>query len=110
MIHRDPQEVEEYGVEADQEEQNEDNPEHQRPFLEFICYFHICKEKNLILKPSEFIDGVNALRFHVKERCLVQATCSNKHPHLVREVVCSKNGGEVSRLINRHIDLNIPDN
>ena len=78
--------------------------------MEFICYFHICKMKNLRLKPSEIIDGVNSLRFHAKERCLVQATCSNKHPHLMREIVNTKSEGEISKLINENIDLNIPDN
>lgn len=31
------------------------------------------------------------IRFSLKQRCIAQAICSGKHPHLLQEIVMTKN-------------------
>lgn len=67
--------------------------EGQRTFGEFLCFFHICKKTGSqeVSEPQIEHHFNEVIRFSVKRRCIVQTTCSNKHPHLLQEIVMSKN-------------------
>ena len=82
----------------------------QKTFTEFIVHVHVCLAlKRHKLTQSELIDGVNALRFTSKRRCIAQTLCSNKHPHLLEEIINSRSNSPISKLMNNNYDLNITD-
>jgi len=51
------------------------------------------------------------MRFSLKKRCIAQAICSNKHAHLLQEIIMTKNRNPnlITTTINQLIDLNIKD-
>ena len=84
----------------------------QKSFCEFLCYFHVCKKQSsLCLSSAEYIRGINEIRYSIKQKCICQSICSNKHSHLLQEIIKSPNShNQFSRLVNENIDLNIADN
>lgn len=82
----------------------------QKSFSQFIVYFYISKpQKKIDLTAVEIISCINSLRFTIKKRCLTQTICSNRHTHLLIDVINTKSNCVISDLINRNIDLNIQD-
>ena len=61
------------------------------------------------LTALEIIGCINSLRFTIKKRCLTQTICSNRHCHLLLDIINSKSNCVISDLINKNIDLNIQD-
>ena len=84
---------------------NEKRP--QRSFVEFLCYFYICKKlKTDVLFPELVVSKLNDLKYLQKERSLPLAICSNKHPHLLQQIVKSKHDCPLAKVLNRNINLN----
>ena len=85
----------------------------QRSFGEFLTYFHICKKiKSQELDRETIEKHFNEnIRFSLKQRCIVQAICSNKHVHLLQEIIMTNNPtpDPITTIINQEIDLNIKD-
>jgi hypothetical protein len=82
----------------------------QLSFVEFLLYFHVCRKlQRTKLTAQEATGGLNGLRFGQKKRCIVQHLCSNKHLHLLREVVDCRGVNPFSQLVNQEICLNTLD-
>lgn len=62
-----------------------------------------------LLSDDQIIEGINTQRFHPKKRCIIQTLCSNKHPHLLEELVKTTYEDPISTIINQNIDLNVVD-
>ena len=94
---------------------NKVEPSDYRSFCQFIAYFHmILKEKSSSLTAKQIQTYLQEkIFFTMKKRCLVQTICSNKHPHLLQEVVMTKRKGYrvdlTTLLFNKNVDLNTRD-